>query len=130
MRSCSESLEAGKRASPVFLPFCSASNLDEVKEKLSSQSYINREAYVDAITCNDGSFLLQLINLFSDLEDLEDLECLQKCADVWKAVIYLNDQRIVQFVLRDDIFLQMAGITSHSLPFSSTTLFRMLLCHV
>lgn len=97
--SPSAAYEKAKGHSTVCLPACTVGNLTEIKSRLASISYSQRDGYATSIlenvtpftfvegilfvtspfcilACQDAHFMKQLISVFADLEDLEEVASL------------------------------------------------------
>jgi protein phosphatase 4 regulatory subunit 3 len=102
----------GTPQSPL-LPTVTAGNLQEIRDKLfSAHSHPSpslRESYVLLVLERGADFFHRLITVYSDLEDLEDIEGLVKIAEICRAVLFLNDAGILEYVLTDNVFVHVAG---------------------
>ncbi|KAM3582046.1 Platinum sensitivity protein [Umbelopsis sp. WA50703] len=102
--------------SVVSLPPPEISNLNKIeaiikdcvtldqKERLSS--FVIMENYIDS-----------LLPVFETCEDLEDLDGLHVLHNIMKSIILLNDNNIIEHVIKDEIILGVVGILEYDPQF-------------
>ncbi|KAI8583247.1 hypothetical protein K450DRAFT_222684 [Umbelopsis ramanniana AG] len=102
--------------SVVSLPPPEMSNLNKIeaiikdcvtldqKERLSS--FIIMENYIDS-----------LLPVFETCEDLEDLDGLHVLHNIMRSIILLNDNNIIEHVIKDEIILGVVGILEYDPQF-------------
>ena len=99
--------------SQLLLPIVTAGNLQEIRDKLfsvhSHPSPSLRESFVLLVLERGADFLNRLIMIYGDMEDLDDMEGLTKIAEICRAVLFLNDPGILEYVLTDNVFVHIAG---------------------
>lgn len=102
----------GSGQSPL-LPTVTAGNLQEIRDKLfsahSHPSSSLREGYIVLVLERGADFFHRLITIYSDMEDLEDKEGLIRIAEICRAILFLNDPGILEYVLTDNVFVHIAG---------------------
>ncbi|CAM9767687.1 unnamed protein product, partial [Phaeothamnion confervicola] len=76
-------------------------------------SISERDAVTAQLLADDGAYLQRLLDVFSDAEDLEDEASLRLLCEAMKRVVALNDQALVEALLSDRFFLQVAGVFEH-----------------
>jgi hypothetical protein len=91
------------------LPYPTRANLADVRDRLQSAHYGQKETFALTIMDQNGEFLRQLIHLASDFEEEEDMEAMHKVVDVWKAILLLNDANLIELILSEDIVIHLAG---------------------
>ena len=89
------------------LPSPSVATISEIRDKLVLVHMSQKDSYASLI--NDGDFIRRLLSLFSDLEDLEDFESLAKIAEIFRSLMLLNDQKVLEVLVSDDFFFNVAG---------------------
>ncbi|CAM9606959.1 unnamed protein product, partial [Laminaria digitata] len=63
----------------------------------------------------DGEYLTKLLKVFSDCEDLDDEESLRLLCHIFKAIVGLNDTTLLEVLLTDNLFVDMAGVFEYDL---------------
>jgi hypothetical protein len=96
-----------------LLPEVTSGSLQEIRDRLiSSHAHPSpslRDSYINLILQKDSDFFHRLITIYSDMEDLEDIEGLTKIAEIVRAILFLNDPAILDYVLTDNVFVHIAG---------------------
>jgi hypothetical protein len=96
-----------------LLPEVTSGSLQEIRDRLiSSHAHPSpslRDSYINLILEKDSDFFHRLITIYSDMEDLEDIEGLTKIAEIVRAILFLNDPGILDYVLTDNVFVHIAG---------------------
>jgi len=99
----------GGGGAPPQLPVPSESTISEIRDKLASMHISHRDVYAFLVQENDGAFLRQLLAVFGRLEDMEDAEALPKIAEICRSLMLLNDAAVIELLVCDDVFVQVAG---------------------
>jgi hypothetical protein len=84
------------------LPECRVANLVTLRDQLVNAAPMHREAYAAMLLDKQCAYLQQLVALFGDCEDLEDGESLKTLAQTMKAVVLLNEGRLLEVLLGDE----------------------------
>ena len=83
------------------LPEPSLANLAAIRDQLSGCDPRHREPYAGMLLEGGAAYLRKLVDIFDDLEDLEDAENLKVMAHAMKAVVVLNEGRLLETLLAD-----------------------------
>ncbi|ORY83878.1 component of IIS longevity pathway SMK-1-domain-containing protein [Protomyces lactucae-debilis] len=102
---------------PIHLPDPSLAKLPEIEELVYAAlgSIVRRENLAKFILGED--YVAKLVTLLEVAEDLESLRDLHRLCNVVKSFILLNDAAIFESILRDEVFLQIAGILEYDPDF-------------
>lgn len=94
----------------IMIPPVSASNILEIREKFVSMHVSQRDAYATFALGNDGEFIRSLLVLFDQLLDLEDTSRLPRIAEIYRALMLLNDTKVIELIISDKLFLSVASV--------------------
>lgn len=118
-------------SSTLLLPMVTAGSLQEIRDKLfSAHSHVSpslRESYILLVLERGADFFNRLITIYSDMEDLENLEGLVRIAEICRAVLFLNDPGILEYVLTDNVFVHIAGALEYDPALKSRGEYRVFL---
>lgn len=97
-------------SSYIGLPAVTAENLRDICEKLHVAFPKQKEVYVSIILDKEGEYITNLLDLSeSSRANGKILPC-QKVAEIFKLIVFLNDQTILDFLVKDhDLFYRIAG---------------------
>ncbi|CAG8604714.1 1400_t:CDS:10, partial [Dentiscutata heterogama] len=100
----------------IKLPEPTLSNLEEIETiiKVSSRSIYEREKLAAFVT---QGYIAKLLPLLATCEDLEDLKDLHRLCNIMKGIIMLQDSEIYEFILRDDVIMQVVGMLEYDPEF-------------
>ncbi|RIB17482.1 component of IIS longevity pathway SMK-1-domain-containing protein [Gigaspora rosea] len=100
----------------IKLPEPTLSNLEEIELiiKVSSRSIYEREKLAAFVT---QGYIAKLLPLLSTCEDLEDLKDLHRLCNIMKGIIMLQDSEIYEYILRDDVIMQVVGMLEYDPEF-------------
>jgi protein phosphatase-4 regulatory subunit 3 len=104
--------------SPFALPHPNLNNLltiDVTLKDAASRSPQAREKVAEWILRED--YVPKLVNTFHDAEELEQLDTLHRLCAIMHTVIMLNDNILVERLLRDDVFLGFVGTLEYDPEF-------------
>lgn len=89
-------------ASPIELPACELSKLEEIAELFSSvlPSPFRREKLANAI--ENENYISKLLDLFHMCEDLENTDCLQYLYEIVKNTILLNRTSLLEQMFSEE----------------------------
>ncbi|KIV88156.1 hypothetical protein PV10_09080 [Exophiala mesophila] len=92
-------------------------NLDEIEQNIRQASVTQggRDALAKFLT--KGDYLLKLIPLVEVAEDLESLPDLHRLCNIMKALILMNDNSIIEYLVTDDIILGIVGALEYDPDF-------------
>lgn len=101
--------ELPEAATPIELPACEISRLEEIAELFSSalQSPIKREKL--AIAIEKDNYIRKLIELFCICEDLENTENLHFLYEIMKNTILLNKTSLLEILFSDELIYDVVG---------------------
>ncbi|XP_071476221.1 serine/threonine-protein phosphatase 4 regulatory subunit 3-like isoform X1 [Diadema antillarum] len=101
--------ELPEAATPIELPPCELSRLEEVAELFSTslQSPIKREKL--AIAIEKENYIRKLIDLFCICEDLENTESLHFLYEIMKNTILLNKTSLLEILFSDELIYDVVG---------------------
>ncbi|KAG9233682.1 component of IIS longevity pathway SMK-1-domain-containing protein [Amylocarpus encephaloides] len=104
---------------PFSLPTPSLGNLPEIEQVVRNCNNSNngRDGLAKFILSED--YIKQLIPLVDMAEDMEDLASLHKLCNIMKIFILLNDNSIMELVVRDDLILGSVGALEYDPDFPS-----------
>ncbi|XP_070578172.1 serine/threonine-protein phosphatase 4 regulatory subunit 3A-like isoform X2 [Ptychodera flava] len=99
-------------ASPIELPPCELSKLEEVSELFNSVSSvlpspIRREKL--AIAIENENYIKKLLDLFHICEDLENVEGLHHLYEIFKSIFLLNQNALLDMMFSDDVIMDVIG---------------------
>ena len=118
-------------SSPLLLPMVTAGNLQEIRDKLfSAHSHPSpslRESYILLVLDRGADFFSRLMTVYGDMEDLEDIDGLVRIAEICRAVLFLNDPGILEYVLTDNMFVHIAGALEYDPALRSKGEYRVFL---
>lgn len=102
---------------PVYLPEPSLAKLVEVEElvHLAMSSIARRESLAKFVLTEN--YVPKLIACLDLAEDMESVVDLHRLCNIVKSLILLNDTAIFECILKDDIFLGVAGILEYDPDF-------------
>lgn len=105
--------------SQITLPVPTLGNLPEVESQVRGFNNTNpgRDAMAKFIISED--YLKQLVPLLEMAEDMEDLNSLHKLCNIMKTFILLNDNSIMELVVREDLYLGAMGALEYDPDFPS-----------
>jgi hypothetical protein len=91
------------------LPECELGNLIDVENtmRLANNSAAGRDALTKYIIAND--YVAKLVPLVEVAEDFESLTDLHRLCNIVKTIILLNDNAIIEQVVRDDNMMGVLG---------------------
>lgn len=103
----------------ISLPPPTLGNLPEVEANIRSCNVTNagREAIIKFVASEN--YIKQLIPLVDMAEDMEDLASLHKLCNIMKTFILLNDNSVMELVVRDDLMLGVMGALEYDPDFPS-----------
>ncbi|KAK5936933.1 Platinum sensitivity protein [Knufia obscura] len=92
-------------------------NLDEVDQNIrgASLSQAGREALSKFLVKEE--YLLKLIKLVEVAEDLESLPDLHRLCNIMKALILMNDNTVIEYLVTDDLVLGVVGALEYDPDF-------------
>jgi len=92
-------------------------NLDEIEQNIRHASITQggREALAKFLIREE--YLLKLIPLVEIAEDLENLPDLHRLCNIMKALILMNDNSIIEYLVTDDIILGVVGALEYDPDF-------------
>lgn len=98
---------------PVFLPEPSLARLQEVEElvHMAMSSVGRRESLAKFVL--SANYVPKLIAALETAEDMESIHDLHRLCSIVKALILLNDAAIFESILKDDVFMGIAGILEY-----------------
>ena len=67
------------------------------------------------------------MTVYGDMEDLEDIDGLVRIAEICRAVLFLNDPGILEYVLTDNMFVHIAGALEYDPALRSRGEYRVFL---
>ncbi|CAM9219297.1 unnamed protein product [Ascophyllum nodosum] len=100
----------GRGEAAVPLPEPKLDNLGDILELLKIASLQAKETYAASLSDKNGEYMSKLLKVFNDSEDLEDEESLRLLCHIFKAIVGLNDATLLEVLLADDLFVDMAGV--------------------
>lgn len=105
--------ELPEAATPIELPPCEISKLEEITELFCSalQSPIKREKL--AIAIEKENYIRKLIELFCICEDLENTESLHYLYEIMKNTILLNKTSLLEILFSDELIYDVVGCLEH-----------------
>ncbi|KAF4629837.1 hypothetical protein G7Y89_g8304 [Cudoniella acicularis] len=103
----------------ISLPTPTLGNLQEAEAQVRSFNVSNsgRDAMTKFVIGED--YIKQLIPLVETAEDMEDLVSLHRLCNIMKTFILLNDNAIMELVVRDDLILGVVGALEYDPDFPS-----------
>jgi protein phosphatase-4 regulatory subunit 3 len=95
--------------SPVRLPPPELGNLAEIEQSMRAATAIQagRDSLAKFVIGED--YIPKLLPLVSIAEDLESLPDLHRLCNIMKTLILLNDTAIIEFVVTDNVILDVVG---------------------
>lgn len=102
---------------PVYLPEPTLARLPEVEElvHLAMTSIGHRESLAKFIL--NENYVPKLVAALEIAEDMESIQDLHRLCSIVKALILLNDASIFECIMRDDVFMGVAGILEYDPDF-------------
>ncbi|KAI9319885.1 component of IIS longevity pathway SMK-1-domain-containing protein [Dichotomocladium elegans] len=98
------------------LPSPELSNLPAIANALANAKTLQaKDRYASFII--PENYIEKLVNVFNTCEDLESIEELHKLYTIMKAIIMLNDNTIIEHIVRDDIYPGVMGMLESSTMF-------------
>ena len=96
-------------ASPIELPPCELSKLDEISELFCQvlTSPIRREKL--AVAIESENYIRKLVELFRICEDLENVDGLHHLYEIMKSTILLNKNSLLEIMFSDDLIYDVVG---------------------
>jgi len=103
------------------LPETELANLPgiEMAMRNASQTNIGRESLGKYVMATDSAYIGRLVGLVDMAEDLEDLEDLHHLCNIIKMLILLNDNAIIECIVRDDMIHGIVGALEYDPDFPS-----------
>ncbi|CAG8510843.1 1168_t:CDS:2, partial [Scutellospora calospora] len=100
----------------IKLPEPTLSNLEEIEliVKAASRTIYERDKLAAFVT---QGYIAKLLPLLSTCEDLEDLKDLHRLCNIMKGIIMLQDSEIYEYILRDDVIMQVVGMLEYDPEF-------------
>ncbi|KAL1931324.1 hypothetical protein VTP01DRAFT_10461 [Rhizomucor pusillus] len=96
-----------------LLPTPELSNLSEILKLLDNVTTIQaKDVFASFIVLEN--YIDKLVPIFESCEDLESLDDLYKLYKIMKSIITLNDNTIVEYIVRDEIVYSVAGIMEYN----------------
>jgi protein phosphatase-4 regulatory subunit 3 len=91
------------------LPECALGNLTDIENimRMANNSAAGRDALTKYIIAND--YVARLVPLVEIAEDFESLQDLNRLCNIVKSIILLNDNAIIEQVVRDDNMMGVLG---------------------
>eukprot|EP00602_Paraphysomonas_sp_CaronLab_P011172 CAMPEP_0185039940 /NCGR_PEP_ID=MMETSP1103-20130426/37396_1 /TAXON_ID=36769 /ORGANISM="Paraphysomonas bandaiensis, Strain Caron Lab Isolate" /LENGTH=924 /DNA_ID=CAMNT_0027579029 /DNA_START=1 /DNA_END=2775 /DNA_ORIENTATION=+ len=102
-------LENDLVSSYIGLPEVCASNLEEIKDKLSSAFPSQKEVYASIVLDQSGRYLKKLLDLNVELDRSGNTTACRRIAEIIRGMVCLNDTQVIDLILSDDIFPKVAG---------------------
>ncbi|KAK3093571.1 hypothetical protein FSP39_017545 [Pinctada imbricata] len=101
-------------ASPIELPPCELSRLEEISELLShaSLSPVRKEKFAQAI--ESEGYIKQLLDLFHVCEDLENLDGLHHLYEIFKSIFLLNRNELFEIMFADNTIFDVVGVLEYN----------------
>ena len=102
--------DAGSSAAAnVQLLPCSLENLVDLRSKVNTIHPVTKHQLATLLLQDECKYVMELIQLFGELESDGNTELLNVIAEIWRGIFFLNEPRLVEFLMKDDIFLQVCG---------------------
>lgn len=103
--------------SPIMLPNPDLSNLHEIENHMRAANSTpgGREALAKFIYTKE--YIPKLIPLVEMAEDLESVSDLHRLCSIMKMLILLNDNQLIEYIVRDDIVLGVVGALEYDPDF-------------
>ena len=100
-------------ASPIELPPCELSRLEEISEMLTQVllTPIRREKFSLAI--ESEGYIKQLLDLFHVCEDLENIEGLHHLYEIFKSIFLLNRTELFEIMFADNTIFDIVGVLEY-----------------
>ncbi|ORY98013.1 component of IIS longevity pathway SMK-1-domain-containing protein [Syncephalastrum racemosum] len=98
---------------PAALPAPELSNLSEIAQVLSNAKTIQEKDRLASFILIEN-YIDKLLVLFETCEDLESIDDLHKLYTITKAIIMLNDNTIIEYIIRDEIILGVVGMLEYN----------------
>ncbi|CAM9426576.1 unnamed protein product [Pylaiella littoralis] len=99
----------------VPLPEPKMDTLGTILELLKGAGPQAKETYAGSLSEKNGEYVSKLLKVFNDCEDLEDEESLRVLCHIFKAIVGLNDGTLLEVLLADNMFVDMAGVFEYDL---------------
>ncbi|KAJ3411746.1 Platinum sensitivity protein [Chytridiales sp. JEL 0842] len=106
------------RSNTTFiLPAPTLSNIKEIEQKIvsASRNYYGRDKL--ATVLKSDNYIEQLLPLLEICEDMESLDDLYSLSAIMRAIIFLNDVKIYEMLLQDDVFDAVIGMLEYDRDF-------------
>lgn len=113
--------DMGDDSNPALLPSPELSNLADVENIMRSASATaqGRDALAKFVMAPEHLYIPKLVPLVQLAEELEDLPDLHRLCNIMKILILLNDNAVIEYVVRDDIILGVVGALEYDPDFPS-----------
>lgn len=92
------------------LPPVKATNLEDLRLRLLSLHPFQRDGYILYLLERNCEYLKQLFHLFTELEESDNLPQLKMLAEIFRLILLLNDSSLIEFLIQEDMFLNLAGV--------------------
>ncbi|PWN18063.1 DUF625-domain-containing protein [Microstroma glucosiphilum] len=89
--------------------------IEQVLKETASKGPLAREKVAEWLVRAD--YLRKLVPVFQDAEDLENVEDLQCLCTIMQTIVMLNDSAIVETIIQDDLFIDIAGMFEYDPEF-------------
>jgi protein phosphatase-4 regulatory subunit 3 len=103
---------------PLILPEPDMGSLPEIENTIRMANVTNhgREALAKYVMAND--YIAKLVPLVDVAEDFESLPDLHRLCNIMKTIILLNDNAIIELVVKDEMILGVVGALECALAVS------------
>ena len=115
----SDDIPADPFQNPISLPPPTLGNLPDIEAQVRGlfNTQVGKDA-TGAFVISDN-YILKMIPLVEKAEDLEDLGSLHRLCTIMKTFILLNDTKIIEHVVSDDVVLGVVGALEYDPDFPS-----------
>lgn len=110
-------------AAVQLLP-CLNENLIDLRSKINTIHPVTKNQLATLLLNDDCKYIMELVQLFGDLESNGNIESLSAIAEIWRGIFFLNEPRLVEFLMKDDIFLQVCGAMEYDKSLSTRGNYR------
>jgi hypothetical protein len=85
--------------SPQPLPAVTIESLLDIKSLILNISPFDKDGLASRLMARNFEYLRQLLDLFEMLERIEDILSLNTMAEIWRAILMLNDGNMVHYAV-------------------------------
>ena len=104
-------------------PECNIQNLIEIRDRLTTVNPVSKESFANFLLLDSARYIHDLVKLSCDNE-LTDPSIMPIISDIWKSIFYLNDINVVEVLIKDDIFINIAGSLEYDKALASKGNYR------